>query len=180
MLQKIDIFQLTYIKISPNCWQNISNSKINSNFPMYLLYSANNYAVFVYHFTCKTVFVPLGEKNFRAWFAAPTFSRSPICRARFARGPICRKKSPFATYRQGQNLYWLESNWNMCSWWNRNGIGKQVGILFLWYEIIQLQLLLCLPSKSSCRDLNSGMLWDPVTRTKFPLSLLVSIWFWLI
>ena len=119
-LRNIDIFQLTNIKISPKCWQNISNSKISSKFPMYRIYSANNYTVFVYHVTCKTVFVPFGAKISEpnlphqhfpgaqfAWsdlpgaqFAAPTFSS----------GPICRKKSPFATHRQGQNLYWLEPN----------------------------------------------------------------------
>ena len=150
---------------------------------MYWIHSPNDFAVFVYHFTCKTVFVPLGAKisepylphqHFtRAQFAGPDLPGAQFAAPTFSRGPICRKKSPFATHRQGQNLYWLEPNWNMCSWGNGNGIGKQVVISFLWYKIIKFYLLLCLPSKISYRDLNSGMLWDPVTKTKFPSSLLV-------
>ena len=72
---------------------------------MYWIHSPNDFAVFVYHFTCKTVFVPLGAKisepylphqHFTraqfagpdlpgAQFAAPTFSRGQFAGARFAR-----------------------------------------------------------------------------------------------
>ena len=118
-LRNIDIFQLTNIKISPKCWQNISNSKINSKFPMYRIYSANNYTVFVYHVTCKTVFVPFGAKISEpnlphqhfpgaqfAWpdlpgaqFAAPTFPRGLICQGPISQDPICR------------GIICLKSNW---------------------------------------------------------------------
>ena len=87
---------------------------------MHWIHSANDFAVFVYHFTCKTVFVPLGAKisepylphqHFtRAQFAGPDLPGAQFAAPTFSRGPICRKKSPFATHRQGQNLYWLEPN----------------------------------------------------------------------
>ena len=48
---------------------------------MYWIHSPNDFAVFVYHFTCKTVFVPLGAK-----ISEPYLPHQHFTRAQFA-GP---------------------------------------------------------------------------------------------